>query len=65
MFRRLSTKVDEKQDLPSVQQNILQKTLNEDGIMFNLLLKVMLNSSEVRLSNLVTNLATFQNLFRS
>jgi hypothetical protein len=33
--------------------------------MFNFLLKIMLNSSEVRLSNLVTNLANFQILFRS
>jgi hypothetical protein len=43
----------------------MQKALTEDTIIFNVLLRIILTSREVRLSNIVTSLLNFQKLFQS
>jgi hypothetical protein len=43
----------------------MQLALHQDSIMFNILIKIMLLSREVRLSNLITRLKDFKKLFKN
>lgn len=64
IFRRQSTRLLESDEsIDYFQKNILQKVLHEYPILLNDLLRIVLISNEVRLSNLVTTLPSFLKLF--